>query len=129
MVILHNLRIRTLADLVATKSDDLGKFFTQSEINVLKARAAGLGKKGGQGKQTSPTTALQTHKKAITEIGLSARAVRGLNALKIRTLQDLKNTREKDLRACPLLGSTEILQIKRIAKSYGMELHVVRESD
>ena len=119
--LLHQIKIRTIPDILATAPHLLQKYFTSSEISALRAQAASVIHLSSRQFDETDSGG-QSLRKSVRTLGLSPRGLKALESVGVRNLQDLENLTEQTLRKSASCSRQEILEIKRIAKKHGISI-------
>jgi len=134
---LKKMNIRTLGDLIRTTESELLSYknFGETSLKEIKDMLAAKGLRLGQaleegseyedaGAPPSPanTGILAT---PIRQLGLSVRAARAMETLRIETLGDLVGKTEAELLACKNFGQTSLNEIKQRLTEYGLKLREI----
>lgn len=136
---LAKMEIQTLGDLVKKSEPELLSFknFGETSLNEIKEILRSKGLRLGMGREdggmmeatTTATPAAapseipqEVFAKSISELDLSVRSRRTVDALGIQTLGDLTSRSEKDLLSAPNFGQTSLNEIKEKLRLFGLGL-------
>ena len=118
--LLFSLNLRTLEDVIKADSQKLRDSLTSKKIREIKKLAKDQ-LSMNMVKYQIPITSIETSVRII-DAGFSLRTHNILKEMGVTFVNDLSKVSIKDLRKNPRLGQANLLEIQRIAKSFGVYL-------